>query len=99
MSEIPQITKKPVIVTAITVKFPIIDGWTKELLVKYCTRGGFLRIGSGQGLDFECWVPEFDSIINYEQMYADGHIGTLLDKHLYWDLCSLSDIDIMKKKG
>ena len=34
MSEIPQITKKPVIVTAITVKFPIIDGWTKELLIK-----------------------------------------------------------------
>lgn len=96
---LPLVKPKPVIVTALTIKFPIIDGWTKEILKPYVTRGGFLLIGSGYGCDFKCLVPEFDSVIDYDKMYQDGHICKVLDKHLYWDLCGMSDIDIIKKKG
>ena len=91
---------KNVVVTSITIKFPTECGWTKEILMSYVSRGGFLKIGSGVGTyDPVCFVPEFGSVINYDKMYEDGHIGKVLDKLLLWELTGMSDLDIIKRKG
>lgn len=91
---------KPVIVTAITLKFPEECGWTKEILNKYVKKGGFLKkVLDGGATVLPYYIPEFDSIIDYDTMYKDGHVGRVLDKHLFWDIHYLSDLEVLKLKG
>ena len=88
------ISPKNVIVTALSVRFPLSGGWTLDVLRQYSSGDFELKTYDPMLLD-DYFVPKFGTDIDFEAMHADGHIGRVLGKEQWPELDGLDDLDAL----
>lgn len=102
--------KKSIIISSLSMRFPLADGWTLELLKKYVSHhsdpeaftlmGEFITSEDERiPYDTRYYFARVGTILDIQRLFEDGHIGELIGKDSWGELKGLSDLEILKRRN
>jgi hypothetical protein len=95
--------KKPkkVYITSLSMRFPLSEGWTNDILSSY-TKGSFALKGFGPGeWDAQYFIPYPGSKLDIDAMVRDKVISedSIIGKEAWSELGGLSNIEALKERN
>lgn len=92
--------KKPIVITSLSMRFYVDNGWTLDLLEKYVkkkTSKDAFRYFDGEYAKY--WIANPYTVLDVSKLMEDGHVGELRGKESWGELEGLTDLKVLENRN
>lgn len=92
--------RKPVMITSLSVRFYLSNGWSREALQPYVVKGGLSLRGFGPNESEDQYlIPAVYTRMDMRRMLEDGLIGEIRGSENYTELRGLTALEMLETRN